>query len=330
MALRSLPNGGYRSQPMRAGPATSVYHPLALAPSGARRSGPEPRPTKGMRFMSATIGDNLPRLAPGDWFIEKVAARSRPAVQAIRRHRVFRALRQLWIISERERFPRILAVAVGVFLTGGIVTYVLEQGGEEPLITSVWEGLWYSIVTMASVGYGDYTPKTGPGRVFGGLLILVGVILFSYVSAAIASIPVAQRIREGRGLEAVKFKGHILVCGWNAHAERVLERIALAQGSQKTQIVLINQLQEDIATEILLRWDALDIRYVRGDAGSEAVLERANAREARSAIVLADISHPGALASDERTTLLILASANTWCQDFHPTGFVPCTAHTWS
>lgn len=56
-----------------------------------------------------------------------------------------------------------------------------------------------------------------------------------------------------------------------------------------------------------MRLDSLETRYVRGDSASEAVLDRANAREAKSAIVLADASHPGSLASDERTTLVILA-----------------------
>lgn len=144
------------------------------------------------------------------------------------RHPAVRSLRALWVLAQRERFAQLLLVALGLFFVSGVVVYVMEQQGDEPLITSIGEGLWYSIVTMASVGYGDYTPKTPLGRIYGGFLIFAGVTLFSFMSATIASILVAKRIREGRGLQAIKFKNHILVCGWNAHAERILQGIVLA------------------------------------------------------------------------------------------------------
>ena len=257
--------------------------------------------------MSANVGEPVPQISLDDWVVQRVGMLITEASRPLLRHPAFKTLRALYVIAQRERFLRLLGVATLLFFASGIIVYVLEQQGEEPLITSIPDGLWYAIVTMASVGYGDYTPKTSWGRVYGGFLIFAGVTIFSFMSATIASILVAQRIREGRGLDAVKLKGHILVCGWNAHAERILQGIVLAQGMQRTPVVLINELPEDVATEIMLRLEALDLRYVRGDEGSEAVLERANAREARSAIVVADMSHLGAPPSDERTTLLILA-----------------------
>ena len=39
--------------------------------------------------------------------------------------------------------------------------------------------LWYSVITVTGVGYGDYIPSTVPGKVFGGLLAVIGVVVFS-------------------------------------------------------------------------------------------------------------------------------------------------------
>jgi voltage-gated potassium channel len=219
-----------------------------------------------------------------------------------------RNLRVLVALAEREGFSRILLAGIVLVVVSAVVVWALETQSDEPLITNVWEGLWYSLVTIASVGYGDYTPKTVWGRIYGAFLIVAGVALFSFMSATIASILVAQRIREGRGLEAIKFKNHILLCGWNNYAERIIRGITQAQVGERAQVVLVNQLPEEQVTEVMLRIaDLVEARYVRGDPASEVVLERASARDARSAIVLADTSVPGMIPTDERTTLIILA-----------------------
>ena len=41
------------------------------------------------------------------------------------------------------------------------------------------EWLWYSVITVTGVGYGDYVPTTAPGKVFGALLAVTGVVVFS-------------------------------------------------------------------------------------------------------------------------------------------------------
>ena len=241
--------------------------------------------------MSANTSNSSERVAPDDWLFRRVGATIQPYALRAWNGRSGRRLRLLVAIAERENFSRLLTVALVLFMFSGVLVWALETQSEEPLITNIGEGLWYSIVTMASVGYGDYTPKTVAGRIYGGFLIFAGVTLFSFMSATIASILVAQRIREGRGLQAIKFKNHILMCGWNAYAERIIQGIAQAAGNTRTQVVLINQMAEDQVNELLLRiQDLVEARYVRGDAASEAVLERAGVRDARSAIVLADTS----------------------------------------
>lgn len=229
-----------------------------------------------------------------------------PRAAAARYKSALRLLRRTWFVLDRERIPKLVAAALGVTLLGGIVIYLLEHGGEEPLITTIGEGLWYSIVTVATVGYGDYTPKSPWGRLVGSVLIVGGVTVYSFVSATIASILVTQRIREGRGLEEIKFTNHILVCGWNGYAQRVLEGLVHASGQDRLQVVLVNELSEEAAAEVQAKIEGLDLRWVRGDPAVETVLNRAHASEARSAIVLADTSHGTGVASDERTTLVIL------------------------
>ena len=157
---------------------------------------------------------------------------------------------------------------------------------------------------MTGISYGDYTPKTGFGRFLGAGLMLGGMTTLSFVTATVASMLVAQKIKEGRGLEAVKFKDHLLICGWNPNGERVLDGLAVSL--KRPQVVLVNDLPEERASEILARSVGIEGRFVKGDPSIEAVLERAAARLATAAIVLADTSGASMTASDERTALVAL------------------------
>jgi len=105
-------------------------------------------------------------------------------------------------------------------------------------------------------------------------------------------------------LETLRLRGHLLVCGWNAYAERVLDAVFATLATR--DVVLVNELAEEQAAEILARHKGRSVRFVRGDPASEAALARANVREARAAIVVADSASGSASPSDDRTTLVTL------------------------
>lgn len=106
---------------------------------------------------------------------------------------IFRALRLLLFIKvfeqifadvivvlNRNRFGMVLLVAaIFIVISGGIFSSIEN--------TSFKTGLWYALVTVTTVGYGDVVPHTEPGRMFGTLLIILGVVLFSLVTANISA-----------------------------------------------------------------------------------------------------------------------------------------------
>jgi voltage-gated potassium channel len=199
----------------------------------------------------------------------------------------------------RERVPVLVAVGAAVLLVGAFAVFLAEAGSSRASIHDLGDALWFGIATMTTVGYGDVAPTTALGRVFSVLLMFGGMGLVSVITATFASVLVTQRIREGRGLDVIHGKGHLIVCGWSQYAERVLE--ALAAAGRSDTVVLVNELPEDVISDVLLRHPGA--RFVHGDPGSEVTLERANVKQAGGAIVLADTSRP---AADERTALVTL------------------------
>lgn len=93
--------------------------------------------------------------------------------------RLSRTLRTLLV---RYRLGTTLAVSLGVVVLAGIVVTRLD-----PSVGTVWDGMWWAWVTVATVGYGDIVPHNAAGRLFGAFLILMGVVLVSLLTANLSA-----------------------------------------------------------------------------------------------------------------------------------------------
>jgi voltage-gated potassium channel len=93
----------------------------------------------------------------------------------------------------RALLGALMAMGVLLVLASGIV-YLLERDAQPEAFSSIPKSLWWAIVTMASVGYGDMVPVTLGGRIFGGVVMLLGIAIFA-VPTGILATGFAQEIR---------------------------------------------------------------------------------------------------------------------------------------
>ncbi|NHF60052.1 transporter substrate-binding domain-containing protein [Flavobacteriaceae bacterium TP-CH-4] len=88
-------------------------------------------------------------------------------------------------------FLKGLLVLLGIIILFGLVGWYFERkanpehfrGG----IKGIWDGLWWSAVTLTTVGYGDKAPKSGYGKVAALILMFTGLLFISGLTASIAS-----------------------------------------------------------------------------------------------------------------------------------------------
>jgi len=195
--------------------------------------------------------------------------------------------RRLWTALAAEDIPRLVAYFLGIMLAAGPLIYLIERRAN-PHFRSVEDGLWWSLVTLTTIGYGDVYPITRGGRLLASAVVLVGIGLVGLVTGKIASALVTRRIKEGRGLtEAHQLKGHLVVLGWKADMLLLVQGLLsalpdLAPG----KLVLVNQAGEMANEELRARFSGL--QYVHGDAIDPMVLQRAGVTSARKVLVLAD------------------------------------------
>ncbi len=197
---------------------------------------------------------------------------------------------------------QVALLTLSVVVLSALAVHYFEHIRQEANITSVWDAVWWSIVTMGTVGYGDKYPVSVGGRLVGILVILSGVGLMSLFTATIASLFVERKIKEGKGLDTFKEKDHIVLCGWNQHTEELLNGLVRQGLAGDRTLVLINELSPDDLDPLRLKYH--DLKFIRGNFVQEEVLMRANISGAAFAILMADLSggHPRDRV-DERTTL---------------------------
>ena len=219
-------------------------------------------------------------------------------------------LRFLKILAKlyRERFFQVVVVAICIiFLSAAGVLYY-EKFRNDSNIYSLWDGIWWAVVTMTTVGYGDKYPVSPGGRLVGLILIFSGVGLMSLFTATIASVFVGKKIKEEKGLETIKEKDHIVICGWNRHTEEVLQGLTTYGVVKDVTIVLINELSVDEIDPLKLKYSKFNLKFLRGNYVHEDVLLRANITKAKFALIMADnIGTHAEDRLDERTTLAVLA-----------------------
>jgi len=226
---------------------------------------------------------------------------------ALKRPPFYDSLRAFLFVLKKERFFLILGITIVILFCGAAALYLFEHQVNKT-VASLGDAIYWAVISMTTTGYGDIVPSTTGGRLVAVFVVLSGLFLLSMVTATVASVFVEKKIREGKGLETIKTKNHILLCGWNSNAEEVIEGLLRSMAVKEVHLVLVNELSEGEVESLKYKYRDQDFRFLRGDFTREDVLSRANILQARFAILLADTSGQRSLEkADERTILATLA-----------------------
>ena len=88
-----------------------------------------------------------------------------------------------------KRNLKLVAGAIGAYAVIVVLLTVVESGADGASIRTIWDAIWYSLITLTTVGYGDLSPVTGAGRVLGIILALCSLgVLSAVISVSIRII----------------------------------------------------------------------------------------------------------------------------------------------
>ena len=196
------------------------------------------------------------------------------------------------------RWPPVLRLFVSasalIVLFGALMRFI-----EPETFRTVFDGVWWAIVTSATIGYGDIAPKTVAGKLAAIGLIILGTGILTAYFASVSAAAAARETAFTSGQLRYTERGHAVIVGWNERAREVLLRLARHDASMR--FVLIDAT---VPSHPLLN---APVHFIKGTASDDAVLEKANIQEARFLLITAD-PHKAEAEADKDTIVTLLAA----------------------
>ena len=90
------------------------------------------------------------------------------------------------------RLDEIIGLVTVIIIGSTVGLYLVD-----PSMNNLFENLWFVVVSITTVGYGDITPTTTYGKVFSLVLLIIGVFVFSAITGAISSYFMDTLLQEG-------------------------------------------------------------------------------------------------------------------------------------
>ena len=173
-----------------------------------------------------------------------------------------------------NKITRLAFLTLLILVFGALGLHYFEQ------TPSILDAFWWSFVTITTVGYGDVAPTTLGGRITGVVVMVFGIGLLGMFTATVASIFVEGKLKEAKGLKAVKIVEHFIICGWNGKVKEVIAEMRADKITESRPIVLIADLPEKPL-------DSKNVYFVSGAVNTET-LEKANLSEAAVVMIISD------------------------------------------
>ncbi|MBS4173915.1 ion channel [Bacillus sp. FJAT-49736] len=208
-------------------------------------------------------------------------------------HIYFRFLRWPIII-------KLLLLIFGLIISFGIIIHYVEPKH----FPTIFTGIWWAVITTATVGYGDVYPVTVKGRIIGILLVLTGAGVVSAYFASIAATTIRMQNAAMKGTKMFKGKNHIIIVGWNGRSKNVIDQ--WFHLDQHQSIVLIDDTLEQNP------YPTHQVHFIKGKASVDETLQRANLQKAKYILITADQNENESHA-DMGSILILLA-----VKGFHP------------
>ena len=233
-----------------------------------------------------------------------------PALRGLRALRLLRLLRGVKLFRYSNPLQRLVRTfqenallysstfgfLMAVVALGGVSLFLVE-GKVNPNLNTMGDGIWWALVTITTVGFGDITPVTTLGRVVGGGVMILGMFTLALFAGLVGStlLLVLYRLRQDQ-FRMSSYANHIVICGYDPTAPLLLQAMLAEVDPDETELVVFGE--GDRPAELPPRFI-----WISGDPSRESELDKVRMTHARAAIVVA--SRKLLPAQADATTILV-------------------------
>ncbi|XP_005182117.1 calcium-activated potassium channel slowpoke isoform X25 [Musca domestica] len=197
--------------------------------------------------------------------------------------------------SSSIRLAQLVSIFISVWLTAAGIIHLLENSGD-PLDfnnahrLSYWTCVYFLIVTMSTVGYGDVYCETVLGRTFLVFFLLVGLAIFASCIPEIIDL-IGTRAKYGGTLKNEKGRRHIVVCGhitYESVSHFLKDFLHEDREDVDVEVVFLHRKPPDLELEGLFKRHFTTVEFFQGTIMNPIDLQRVKVHEADACLVLAN------------------------------------------
>ncbi|XP_016960172.1 calcium-activated potassium channel slowpoke isoform X22 [Drosophila biarmipes] len=197
--------------------------------------------------------------------------------------------------SSSIRLAQLVSIFISVWLTAAGIIHLLENSGD-PLDfnnahrLSYWTCVYFLIVTMSTVGYGDVYCETVLGRTFLVFFLLVGLAMFASSIPEIIEL-VGSGNKYGGELKREHGKRHIVVCGhitYESVSHFLKDFLHEDREDVDVEVVFLHRKPPDLELEGLFKRHFTTVEFFQGTIMNPIDLQRVKVHEADACLVLAN------------------------------------------
>ncbi|XP_012288853.1 calcium-activated potassium channel slowpoke isoform X13 [Orussus abietinus] len=197
--------------------------------------------------------------------------------------------------SSSIRLAQLVSIFISVWLTAAGIIHLLENSGDpfeftNPQQLSYWTCVYFLIVTMSTVGYGDVFCQTVLGRTFLVFFLLVGLAIFASSIPEIIEL-VGSRSKYSGEYKREHGKRHIVVCGhitYESVSHFLKDFLHEDREDVDVEVVFLHRKPPDLELEGLFKRHFTTVEFFQGTIMNPIDLQRVKVHEADACLVLAN------------------------------------------
>lgn len=131
------------------------------------------------------------------------------------------------LASKKFEILTLVLFASVIILVSSVLIYIMEANNPESRINTLFDAFYWSVVTIFTVGYGDFVPVTTEGRAVAMMIIVAGIAVISFATSIVVSAFTEKldQIKEEKLIDDVSKLGRFyLICGYGSLAAQVAGR----------------------------------------------------------------------------------------------------------
>lgn len=170
----------------------------------------------------------------------------------------------------------------GLILYFILITLLIyfERIDNQSTIRNYFDAIWFSMVTVTTVGYGDYYPITTVGRLIGYIFIFLSIGIYGILIGQISSLMTMIRENKRLGFNGTHFNRHTVIIGWNTFGRAVTDQLV---GAGKNAAIITNN-KNDVDL-IYKRYSPKKVFVLYGDPNNFDFLNKANIQDSSNVFV---------------------------------------------